>query len=562
MLDVKGELRNALPFAMDPVVYDFSINQRGTYAEFMRGQDAEHDALMPAGYYALVLPDAVRQGRHQLSPTRRAELDAFGEACRVRPELSGMVQVLFDQLLPRQSRETEGGQSLDELLETLGFDRVQHEQIREDLRDGRIGLAQNRLPASTSIQDVQVDDVTDLTSEADARWDKTQTELEAEGLRAIGEGRVAVVTLAAGVGSRWTHGAGVVKALHPFCKMDEVHRSFLEVHLGKSRRMSRRGGTPIPHVITTSYLTHEPIREFLDLKDNYGYPGDVRLSPGRTVGLRMIPMTRDLRFAWEEMPQQMLDEQAQKVRDSLRAALIHWAEEMGEGSDYTDNVPVQCLHPVGHWFEIPNMLKNGVLLNLIEAYPDLQVLMMHNIDTVGADVSPVVLGQHLTSGAGMTVEVITRRVEDRGGGLARVDGTLRLIEGMALPREEDEFELSYYNSNTMWIDIDRLLDVFELDRAALRDQDRVVDAVRRVANRMPTYVTLKDVKKRWGHGQEDIYPVAQFEKLWGDMTGLPEMNCQYVRVPRMRGQQLKEQAQLDGWLRDGSASYVASLCEW
>ncbi len=562
MLDVKGDLRNALPFAMDPVVYDFSINQRGTYAEFMGGQDAKHDALMPAGYYALVLPDAVRQGRHQLSATRRAELDVFGEACRVRPELSGMVQVLFDQLLPRQSRETEGGQSLDELLETLGFDRVQHEQIRDDLRDGRIGLAQNRLPASTNIQDVQSDDVTDLTSDANAQAEKTRADLEAEGLQAIRKGRVAVVTLAAGVGSRWTHGAGVVKALHPFCKMDGVHRSFLEVHLGKSRRMSRRGGTPIPHVITTSYLTHEPIRELLDLKDNYGYPGDVRLSPGRTVGLRMVPMTRDLRFAWEEMPQQMLDEQAQKVRDSLRAALIHWAEAMGEGSDYTDNVPVQCLHPVGHWFEIPNMLKNGVLLNLIEAYPDLQVLMMHNIDTVGADVSPLVLGQHLTSGAGMTVEVITRRVEDRGGGLARVDGTLRLIEGMALPREEDEFELSYYNSNTMWIDVDRLLDVFELDRAALRDQDRVVDAVRRVANRMPTYVTLKDVKKRWGHGQEDIYPVAQFEKLWGDMTGLPEMNCRYVRVPRMRGQQLKEQAQLDGWLRDGSASYVASLCEW
>jgi hypothetical protein len=344
--------------------------------------------------------------------------------------------------------------------------------------------------------------------------------------------------------------------------MAGVHRSFLEVHLGKSRRMSHHGGNPIPHVITTSYLTHEPIREFLDLKHDYQYPGPVLLSPGRTVGLRMIPMTRDLRFAWEEMPQQMLDEQAQKVRDSLRAALIHWAEEMGEGSDYTDNVPVQCLHPVGHWFEIPNMLKNGVLLNLIETYPDLQVLMMHNIDTVGADVSPLVLGQHLASDAGVTVEVITRRVEDRGGGLARVDGTLRLIEGMALPHEEDEFELSYYNSNTMWIDVDRLLNVFELDRDALRDDDKVAEAVRAVAARMPTYVTLKDVKKRWGHGQEDIYPVAQFEKLWGDMTGLPEMDCRYVRVPRMRGQQLKEQAQLDGWVRDGSADYVASLCEW
>ena len=35
---------------------------------------------------------------------------------------------------------------------------------------------------------------------------------------------------------------------------------------------------------------------------------------------------------------------------------------------------------------------------------------------------------------------------------------------------------------------------------------------------MPTYIRLKDVKKRWGKGQEDIFPVAQFEKLWGDMT--------------------------------------------
>jgi hypothetical protein len=28
-------------------------------------------------------------------------------------------------------------------------------------------------------------------------------------------------------------------------------------------------------------------------------------------------------------------------------------------------------------------------------------------------------------------------------------------------------------------------------------------AIRRLAARMPTYVTLKDVKKRWGHGVAD-----------------------------------------------------------
>jgi hypothetical protein len=79
---------------------------------------------------------------------------------------------------------------------------------------------------------------------------------------------------------------------------------------------------------------------------------------------------------------------------------------------------------------------------------------------------------------------------------------------------------------------------------------------------VPSYVTLKDVKKRWGHGQEDVYPVCQFEKLWGDMTALPDADCGFVMVSRPRGQQLKDPAQLDGWLRDGSAAYVERLCDW
>src|SRR5437868_4166401 len=131
-----------------------------------------------------------------------------------------------------------------------------------------------------------------------------------------------------------------------------------------------------------------------------------------------------------------------------------------------------------------------------------------------------------------------------------------------MPREEDEFGLSYYNSMTTWIDIDQLLAAFELKRADLADAEAITRAVRNLAARMPTYITLKDVKKRWGHGQEDIFPVTQFEKLWGDMTALPEIASRFVVVPRLRGQQLKDPAQLDGWLRDGSARYLESLCEW
>jgi hypothetical protein len=131
-----------------------------------------------------------------------------------------------------------------------------------------------------------------------------------------------------------------------------------------------------------------------------------------------------------------------------------------------------------------------------------------------------------------------------------------------MPREEVEFDLSYYNSNTCWIDLDKLLGAFGLTRGDLRNEEKVTTAIRHLAARMPTYITLKDVKKRWGHGQEDIFPVTQFEKLWVDMTALPEIESRFVVVPRLRGQQLKDQAQLDGWLRDGSATYVESLCDY
>ena len=275
----------------------------------------------------------------------------------------------------------------------------------------------------------------------------------------------------------------------------------------------------------------------------------------------MIPTVRDLRFVWEEMPQQILDEQQQKVRDSLRHALINWASSAGEASDYTDNLPLQCLHPVGHWYEVPNLLRNGVLARLLAERPQLKYLLLHNIDTLGADVDPALLGWHIRSGACLTFEVITRRLEDRGGGLARVNGRVRLVEGLAMPREEAEFALSYYNSNTCWIDLDKLLAAFALTRADLNDGEKVTAAIRNLAAKMPTYITLKEVKKRWGHGQEDIFPVTQFEKLWVDMTALPEIDSRFVVVPRLRGQQLKDQAQLDGWLRDGSAAYVESLCE-
>jgi hypothetical protein len=468
-----------------------------------------------------------------------------------------MVHTLFDRLFPSGGPAQTTTRDLRKALESLGFDDVEHEQIRADLRSGRIGLAQNRLPASTTIEDVADDDVEWVAGTASAAASGAR-EL---GIEALARGEAAVVTLSAGIGSRWTQGAGVVKALHPFCRLAGGWRTFLDVHVAKTRRISRLAGMALPHVVTTSHLTHRQL-------EAAGLP--VILSPGRAVGLRLVPMVRDLRFAWEETSRQVLDEQREKMRDSVQAALVGWAERVGEGSDYTDNALAQCLHPVGHWYEIPNMLRNGVLAGLLRERPRLRWLMLHNIDTVGTDLDPAILGRHIAGGATLGVEVIPRRIEDRGGGLARVNGRPRLVEGLAMPREEDEFRLRFYNSATIWIDLDALLAVFGLARGdvvAAGDGEagaiaRVAAAIRGVATRMPTYVTLKDVKKRWGHGQEDVFPVAQFEKLWGDMTALPEVTTRYFVVPRVRGQQLKDVAQLDGWLRDGSAAAVEAIGDW
>ena len=547
----KAELEHALPFAMDPVVYDFSINENGTIADRI-GND---EAPLPAGYYSLWVPRLLRVNPRDLSPARRLELELFGNACRTQTKLADLASHLFEGLLPAGEREETGTKSLETLLMENGFDETQHEQIRAALQAGRIGLSQNRLAENTVIEDVCEEDV----------WDSSRDITNADkkaGKVALSRGEVAVLSLAAGAGSRWTQGAGVVKAINPFCLLGGKHRTFLEVHVAKSRRRGRQAGCLPPHLVSTSFLTQEAIAQHLDHVGNYGYEGDLLLSPGRSIGLRMIPCVRDLHFAWEEMPQQLLDEQKQKVLESLHAALISWARNAGEAGDYTDNIPPQCLHPVGHWFEAPNMLRNGVLRHLLSERPQLRHLMLHNIDTLGADLDPGLLGLHIRGEAALTFEVITRRIEDRGGGLARIDGRVRLVEGLAMPREEDEFALSYYNSMTTWIDIDRLLDIFGLSRKDLADEQKVSEAVRDVGGRLPTYVTLKDVKKRWGHGQEDVFPVSQFEKLWSDMSALSDVDCRFVVVPRLRGQQLKEPAQLDGWLRDGSAAHVESLCDW
>jgi hypothetical protein len=534
MLTTKREMEHALPFAMDPVSICYEIFSD----TFINVKLSANSVVFDLQYDSQVVYD--------FSINNHGTIAKF---CEKSPTLSDKLtsDATVSSVLDSEEKY------LDELLEELGFDSDEHECTRLSYKSGEIGLKQNRLSLASEILNVLPEDV--IISE-DAISEATR----AVGMKELEKGSVAVVTLAAGVGSRWTHGAGCVKAIHPFCKLGGKHRSFLEIHLAKSKRISNLTGTSLPHILTTSHMTDGPLRTYLKRSSNHDYTGPLYQSQGKAIGLRLIPTVSDLKFAWEEKQQQKLDEQAQKVKESANRALIRWAQSRGEASDYKDNIPLQCLHPVGHYWEFPNLLLNGTLRQMLEDRPQLKYLMLHNIDTVGTDVDPGMLGLFVEGKSTISFEVIPREIEDIGGGLARVNGKTRLVEGLSLPREEDEFKFSFYNTLTCWINIDKLLSKFGLSRDVLHDSDTVSVAVKTFSQRLPTYAAIKEVKKRWGNGQEDVFPTAQFEKLWGDMSSLDDMDCDFVVVPRVRGAQLKNQAQLDGWLRDGSASFLESIC--
>jgi hypothetical protein len=453
---VKTELEDALPFAMTPAVCIFRPNLTGSIGRLFAGEQA----LMPPRYYALHLPELARLGA-EASSLRRAEAEHFVSKAENPAETRALLRALTGSLLRVSDPASQAGKlaqdaEAERIRREHGFDAVQHEQLRKDLRSGRLGLAHNRLPLETQVEDVADGDV--------RAWETLDAAARARGEEALRQGSVGVFTLAGGVGTRWTSGAGIIKALHPFIEMAGRHRGFLEIHLAKTRRFMRRCGSPLPHLVSTSFLTDAAIRKHLALSRNYGHHGPVWLSPGRSLCQRLIPMVRDLVYLWEELPQEVLDEPKQKARQNLRRALMDWARAQGEGNDYTDNVPAQRFSPPGHWYEFANLLRNGALARIWREFPRLETLMLHNLDALGADLDPAALGAHLLSGRTLTFEVVARRVGDRGGGLARVNGRPRLLEGLAQPREADELRLRFYNSMTTWIQLEPLLEFFGLTR--------------------------------------------------------------------------------------------------
>jgi hypothetical protein len=509
MGEVMRRYRRALPFAMEPAVFDFSLNCVGIRGELRRGEKAR----LPEAYSRLL------------------------------------------EAAPRSGPET-GEES------PPGFDAELHRHNRELYRRGEVSLARNRLPRGTMIEDASGGDIPDLpeAGSQDFRF------CRALGEAALRAGEAAAVTLAGGLGSRWSPGGEVVKLLSPVVPLEGRYRSFLEIHLAKTARTALDYRRPFQHAVTTSPFTEEPIAGALDKSRRAGGPEAVYLSPAGALVGRLYPREDDLRDFFKTRIRAIRDRRKRRRERDRLDRLIRWADRRGPGEDFAEGSTRQRFHPPGHWYEIPNLIRNGTLGRMLEDNPALNYLLVHNADTLGASLDPLVLGVHIFSKKALSFEVIPRVWGDRGGFPARAGGRCRILEAGALPREEDEFLFTRYNSLTSWISLDQFLASLRLDREDIRRAGRDPEAGERVGKRLadlekeiPVYLTLKEARFAAEGGRAETVPAAQCERLWGEMAGREGLETGFILVERRRGRQLKDPRTLDHAQRDGTIESLAPL---
>lgn len=272
------------------------------------------------------------------------------------------------------------------------------------------------------------------------RGSEAHARLSKLGKDAIAAKKVGVVILAGGMATRF---GGVVKAVVPVLG----ERTFLKLKLDDVRR---HGDVPV--YVMSSFATHERLLQHVKELDAQ----HVEVFP-QFVSLRLTP----------------------------QGTLFKEAD--GDVSPYA----------TGHGDLTFALRKSGLLAKFRAAGGAL--LMMSNVDNLGATLDPAVIGAHLERGLALSAEVVRKEKGDKGGAPARLDGKPQIIEGFRFPAGFDQDSIPVFNTNT-----------FVMDAAAI-DRDFP----------LPFYKVEKKV---------DGATAIQFERLVGELTAF--LPSTFLEVPR------------------------------
>lgn len=255
----------------------------------------------------------------------------------------------------------------------------------------RIGRALSENRLSSAFRAPTHEEFPHVLSDRDACWQ--------EGVAALRAGQVAMCVLAGGMATRM---GGVVKALVPAA----MGKTFLELRLLENER-AHKMGYRVPLWLMTSFATHAPIVNAL--RENNAPEHVIPFQ--QFVSLRLTPEGSLFR--------------------------VH-----GEPSPYA----------TGHGDLFEALREAGLIDRFVERGGKLLLVM--NMDNLGATLDPVLVGHFLRRKVPVLVEVCDRGVDDRGGIPLYVDQVLQIVEQFRLP--DPAPVVPVFNTNTFLLDAPRL----------------------------------------------------------------------------------------------------------
>ena len=267
------------------------------------------------------------------------------------------------------------------------------------------------------------------------------------GLEALQNGEVALCVMSGGMATRM---GGIVKALEPVYDA----RTFLAHRLAESRLWSERSGRTLPLWLMTSETTRKVIDAALVLDGATAFATCF----DQGLGLRLTP----------------------------------------SGHLFIDAAGKHQTYATGHGDLVDALRKSGLLATFVGNGG--KVVMLANLDNLGATIDPLLVGLFLSCEQRCMVEVVEKEDGDRGGIPVRVNGKVQVLEEFRLPSDFDPSSVRVFNTNTFHVDARTLLEL-PIDWHWCEVEKKVQDAT-----------------------------VIQFERLLQELTAATP--SAYVRVPR------------------------------
>ncbi|MBN2021369.1 MAG: UDPGP type 1 family protein [Pirellulales bacterium] len=215
-------------------------------------------------------------------------------------------------------------------------------------------------------------------------------EARQRGIEALRDGRVGVILVAGGQGTRL--GFNHPKGMFPIGPVSG--KSLFQFHIEKMLAAARRYGKPVPLYLMTSPVTHDETVDFLARHDRFGLP------------------ERDLRvFCQGTMP----------------------AVDATTGKLLLDGPEHLALSPDGHGGTLAALVRGGSLADAQSR--GIEQLFYFQVDNPLVDIAgPEFLGYHLLAGSEASSQVIAKRDPlERVGNVVDIDGRLHVIEYSDLP---------------------------------------------------------------------------------------------------------------------------------